>query len=115
MRRNAYSFNPYGITACYAIFFLVRAEENVKNFAEPTALEVPIHELLGNHFPNVDEAPSRSQLSRDEICETVVLQHGIDNAASHQRSQLKVELSPSSAANGEQGIVQSVLKRDLQL
>jgi hypothetical protein len=103
MRTFVYSFNLYSITACYAIFFLVRAEENVKNLAEPTSLEGPIQELLGNLLSNVDDVPLHSQLSCDEICETVILQHGIDKDVSHQNSQRKVELSPPSAITGERG------------
>jgi hypothetical protein len=103
MRTFVYSFNLYRITACYAIIFLVRAEENVKNFAEPTSLEGPIQELLGNLLSNVDEVPLHSQLSCDEICDTVILQHGIDKDVGHQSTQRKVELSLPSANTGEQG------------
>ncbi|PNF21731.1 hypothetical protein B7P43_G10364 [Cryptotermes secundus] len=96
MRRFVYSFHPYRITACYAIFLIVRAEETAKNFVEPTSLEEPIQELLGNLLSNGDEVPLRNQFSCDGTCESVVLQRSSANEFSHQSFQRKTELSVPS-------------------
>jgi hypothetical protein len=101
MRRFVYSFDPYRITACYAIFFIVRAEETVKNFVEPTSLEGPIQELLGNLISKGDEVPLRSQFSCDGTCETDVSQRGSSNDRSHQSYQRKMESSLPSETTGE--------------
>lgn len=108
MRRFLYLLDAYRITACYAIFFIVRAEETVKNFVESTSLEGPIQELLGNLMSNGDEVPSHNQFPCDGTCETVVMQRGSASDISLQNSQRKVELSlPSEITdrgnlNGEQ-------------
>jgi hypothetical protein len=73
MRTFVYSFYPYRITACYAIFFIVGAEENVKNFVEPTSQEGPIQELLGNLLSDVDEVPLHGQFPCDGTYEPCVL------------------------------------------
>jgi hypothetical protein len=101
MGRFVYVFDPYRITACYAIFFIVRAEETVKNFVEPTSPEGPIQELLGNLISNGDEIPLRSQFSRDETCGSVVLQRGSPNDFRHQSYQRKMELFVPSESTGE--------------
>lgn len=96
-----YPFDPYRITACYAIFFIVGAEETVKNFVEPTSLEGPIQELLGNLMSNGDEVPLRSQFSCDGTCESVVLQRGNANDLSHRSYQWTMELSVPSETTGK--------------
>jgi hypothetical protein len=101
MTRFVYSLDPYRITACYAIFCIVRAEENVKNFVEPTSLEGPIQELLGNLMSNADKGPLHSQFSCDGTCETVGLQRGSPSDISHQSSQREVELSLPSEITGK--------------
>jgi hypothetical protein len=103
MRRFVYPLDPYRIAACYAIFFIVRAEENVKDFVGTTSLEGPNQELLGNLISNGDEEPFHDQFSCDGTCETVALQHGNANDVSHQSSQRKVEFSLPSAITGERG------------
>jgi hypothetical protein len=101
MTRFAYSLDPYRITACYAIFFIVRAEETVKNFVEPTSLEGPIQELLGNLMSKADEVPLHNQFSCDGTCEPVVLQRGRTSELSHESSERQVELSLPSEITGK--------------
>jgi hypothetical protein len=66
----------------------------VKNFVEPTSLEEPIRELLGNLMSNADKGPLHSH-------ETVGLQRGSVSDISHQSSQREVELSLPSEITGK--------------
>ena len=93
------SLNPYRIIACYAIFFVVRAEGNVK----PTGVEGPIEELLGSIIVGGGAAEEESLVRAfpcdDTTCETV-LHHGSVSELGSSNSQVTVELSLPKVITG---------------
>ncbi|KAJ9593682.1 hypothetical protein L9F63_014777, partial [Diploptera punctata] len=86
------SLNPYRIIACYAIFFVVRAEGNVKS----TGVDGPIEELLESIIIGGGGAEEESLVRAfpcdDSTCDSV-LHHANTNEISSSNSQIVVELS----------------------
>lgn len=85
------SLNPYRIIACYAIFFVVRAEGNVKT----TGVDGPIEELLGSIIVGGDDPEEESLVHafpcNDGTCERAS-HHGNVNEVSSSNSHITVEL-----------------------
>lgn len=102
MQNLVESFHPYRVIACYAIFFVFRAEGNVKNSLGRTELEGPIHELLRNTMATGEEELLLTEFSRDgRSREAVVLNHANGNDVSLISSQRKVELPLPAVIKGE--------------
>jgi hypothetical protein len=102
MKRLLNLFNPQRIITCYVIFFVVRAEGNVKNSVIQKELERPIQELLGNLRAAGEEEVLLSELpSVEKDHKSVVLHHGNANDFSHQSSQRRVESCLPTVMKGE--------------
>jgi hypothetical protein len=95
-------FNPCGIFICYAILFVVRAEENVEDSTQRRAFQRPVQDVRGKQVAGQNMQPLRSaEWWNGTACEGVILHNGNDNNFSHQRTHLYVELPIPAVINNE--------------
>jgi len=86
-------FNPCGIFICYAVLFVVRAEENVEDSTQRRAFHRPEQEVPSQQVAEEDKQPLRSaEWWNDTACEGVILYNGNDDNFSHQSTNFYVEL-----------------------
>jgi hypothetical protein len=78
-------FNPCGIFICYAILFVVRAEENVEDSTQKRAFQRPTPEVPSKQVAEEDIQPQRSaEWWNCTACEGVILYNGKDDNFSDQ-------------------------------
>ena len=101
MRILAYC-NPCGIFICYAILFVVRAEENIEDSTQRRSFQRPTREVLGKRVAEEDLQPLRSaEWWNGTACEGVIPYNGNVNNFSHQSTHLYVELPFPTVIKGE--------------
>jgi hypothetical protein len=95
-------FNPCGIFICYAILFVVRAEENVEDSTQISALQRPAQEVPGKQEAEENIEPLRSaMLWNGTACEGVNLDDDNDEKFNHQSTHRYVKLPLSTVIKGK--------------
>jgi len=85
--------NPCGIFICYAILFVVRAEENIEDSTQRRAFQRSTQEVQGKRAAEEDIQPVRSaEWWNGTTRDGVIPYNGNDNNFSHQSTHLYVEL-----------------------
>jgi len=95
-------FNPCGIFICYAVLFVVRAEENTEDSTQRRAFERPTREVLGKRVAEENIQPLRdAEWCNGTACEGVIPYNGNDNNCSHQRTHIYIELYIPTVIKGK--------------
>jgi glucan-binding YG repeat protein len=95
-------FNPCGFFICYSVLYVIRAEENVEDSTQRTALQVPTLEVPDKHVAEEDLQSLRSAMWwNGTVCEKDILYYYNDDNFSHQITRRYVELPLPHVIKGE--------------